>query len=791
MDGREGGIGRRRRQDFHHVGGEAQISPQSTKSCKSSVNVGARRTLLARLPPSMAPLSFSPTGSISSHTLSAQSAQAAPIEPNQHSSQALVAALSASPHSFLQPTPSLHAASLVFAKQFLDPLAAGISDAQIARRNEARKKRKRGEKDVGESSVLGLKKVHLQGFGIDQVWEQAKRVLDAAREEVERTLPKVQEAAASNETNGAGIDMMRFDEDGFEIGSSEDEEDEEMEELGSEEDSDPEIDPNAEEDEDFDHDDFEEGFHTDEEDEGLEGSEDEQDLESQEGGELVEDPHGLNDGFFSIDDFNRQSQFLERQDERGEDDGAASDEEEVNWAADPLSVKPSDGHAKSKDDEEEDSDEEEDGPTFGNADLNAPMSDSEEDEVEADNMEEDGLGLAEMANTNNIMYADFFAPPARKTNKKGRPHPHNFPKKGASNKAKLPEPAEDNIERTMDAVHRDLFSDSDPNDSEDSLSDVDAADPKSRRSNHERRQAKIADEIRRLEAANVAKRQWTMSGEAQAADRPLNSLLEEDLDFERTGKPVPVITTEVSEDIEALIKRRILAKDFDEVIRRRPDDLATGQQGVRRGRFELETTKPEQGLAEEYEEEHLRRTDPNYVDQRDEKLRKEHAEIDKLWKDVSSKLDALCSWNYRPKPASTSLDIRTDAPAITMEDARPSAGGDMGSASMLAPQEVYKPGEEKSKEEIHTKAGLPVARDELTREQKLRRRRREKERIRKAGGNPGAKNESQASRDKKQLAADLKKGGVKRIGKTGEILDSEGNAIKEGRKMTTGQSFKL
>jgi len=31
-------------------------------------------------------------------------------------------------------------------------------------------------------------------------------------------------------------------------------------------------------------------------------------------------PNNLNDGFFSIDDFNKQSQFLEQHDARGEDD---------------------------------------------------------------------------------------------------------------------------------------------------------------------------------------------------------------------------------------------------------------------------------------------------------------------------------------------------------------------------------------------------------------------------------------------------------------------------------------
>lgn len=80
----------------------------------------------------------------------------------------------------------------------------------------------------------------------------------------------------------------------------------------------------------------------------------------------------------------------------------------------------------------------------------------------------------------------------------------------------------------MSAVHRDLFDDEDDeNDEEgDEEEELDPSDPKSRRSTHERRQAKLREDIRKLEAANVAKRQWQLSGEARANDRPLNSLLE-------------------------------------------------------------------------------------------------------------------------------------------------------------------------------------------------------------------------------------------------------------------------
>lgn len=349
----------------------------------------------------------------------------------------------------------------------------------------------------------------------------------------------------------------------------------------------------------------------------------------------------------------------------------------------------------------------------------------------------------------------------------------------------------------MANVRRDLFDDnSEHEDSGDALSEVDPSDPKSRKSAHERRQAKVAEEIRRLEAASVAKREWTLSGEARAADRPQNSLLEEDLDFERTGKPVPVITAEVSESIEELIKRRIIAQEFDEVIRRRPDS-DTVPSGARRGLFELDDSKPQQSLAELYEEEHVKVTNPDsYTSKADDRLKKQHQEIEFLWREVSAKLDALSSWHYKPKPAAPSLTVVADVSTIAMEDAQPTtASGMAGAESMLAPQEIYKAGQEKQsieKGELVPKTGAPVAKQEMTREEKLRRRRREKERIKKRGGlEVSQQPKGKKAMQKKKTVDELKKGGVKIIGRKGEIRDVDGNKVKAAAVTNGAGGLKL
>lgn len=640
---------------------------------------------------------------------------------------------------------------------------------------------------MADEDVLRLKQIHTDGFGPEQVWEQARRVIDAARQEAERGFVEAQQRKTTNggvgnvengvesEDGSLGEEGLDYEVEGPDMDGMSDGDEDEDEELEHALDMDGEDD--LAEDEDIDMN-------------GMDDLDAEDEIGNEEPAEeFVNDKFGLNDGFFSIDDFNKQSEFVEQQDARGDDDGAASDEEDVDWDADPLGQPANGGSADAANGgmDEEGEDDEGDGPTFGDPD--ASSEDEEDDELDAGEID----AMGGMGNTNDVMYADFFAPPAQKKrkNKKGRPNPHNFPAPAANANA---EPKEDDMERTMAAVHRDLFDDEEsaPEEEEEQQEVLDPADPRSRRSTHERRKAALAEEIRKLEAANVAKREWTLSGEAPAADRPLNSLLEEDLEFERAGKPVPVITAEVSESIEELIKRRILAHDFQDIVRRRPDDLATGP---KRGRldYELDDSKSKKGLAEEYEEEHLRSTDPNFVDAKDEKTRKEEKEIEALWNKVRSDLDSLSSWHFRPKQPAPQLDIRVDAPVVSMEDARPSAGGEVAGASQLAPQEVYKAGEAAKgvREEVGGKSGLPAAREELSREEKTRRRRREKERIRKAGGGEAAKPESRKGKERKEVLGDLKKGGVKVIGGKGRVTDVEGREARGEGGVQGGGRYKL
>ena len=759
-------------------------------------------------------------------------------QPTIFSDQELLLALANAVHTFLQPPLSLHAASLDLAKHYLDPLASSVSDAQVARQDGARKKRKRGL--VGkptEENVLKLKQIHVDGFGIDQVWEQAKRVLDASSLELERCLPDIADekdshsdhSFKSNKREIKSSKTVRFEDDmlasrtraGYDgptnsnLDTLHDEnpnEEAEFEEIQDEDQADADTDGSSKGLEDSTN--YEEGAEDIFAQSDLDMTEE---LGDEQPVQLIEDKHGLNDGFFSIDEFNKNTEFLERQDAKGDPyDGALSDEEEVDWEANPMVAKLSTFNKKlRKEDEEEDSSEDEGGQTFGEADLNAPFDSSDENEDNEDSRMEDD-------NTNDIFYDHFFAPPPRRVAIETHSQ-RALPKSPLPSSTAPVQQTEDDIQRTISSVRRDIFSDDDA-----SASSRENDDPSGQAnlSTHERRQRSLAAQIRSLEAEAVAQRAWTLSGEARAIDRPLNSLLEESLDFETTGKPIPIITADVSNSIEDLVKQRILARNFDEVPKRRAGADGFSAISARRGLADLELSdqKNKQSLAELYETEHLRKTDSNYVDARDAKLEAQHAQIKTLWAAVAGKLDALSNWHYRPRPSGVEVSVVTDAPRVMMEDTRPSNVAGAAEESGLAPQEVYKPGvrgaEGKSESEeniVFTNAGGVIAKSELSREQKLRRRRREKERAKKKVGDIGltsasaktfgSQADSEAvksqnargknkAREEKTVLGDLEKAGVKVIGKKGEISNIDGDKItaigsSAGKKGNGAGAFKL
>ncbi|OKL58906.1 hypothetical protein UA08_05798 [Talaromyces atroroseus] len=672
---------------------------------------------------------------------------------------ALSNSILSTPHDFLSPSNELHLTSRLATKAFLDPLASSLSTLQDARLKSQKNGRKSGA--YSAKTRFRVRKLHLDGFSVSQVWEQVVRIIDETNEQLSAD---IQAATKVPQKGEAGKQRSRPSQPAIS-----DQDVSEASQSGSE--SNPDIDSDeASEDMEDDVNGMEEDF------EELENESD-SDLEDKSlasedapSETYLEDRFGLNDGFFSIDDFNKQSEYFERLDEKGAQD-ELSDGEEIDWHADPEAVRgytnqPSESNKQNLDEDEgDDSLASDDGQGFNNAGFSEDDSDEELEDAE------------DWIDTNDIKYDDFFAPPPRKASKKkSRPLPKTQP-------TELP--TEDDMERAISDVRRDLFEDF-SDEAESDAESANAGETGAGRSTHEKQRAKIADEIRRLELANVTKKEWMLAGEAKATQRPLNSLIENDLEFERVGKPVPVVTNETSEEIEQLIKRRILAKEFDEVIRRLPDSLRSSE--LSRGRVEVDQTKSQKSLAELYENDHLRSNDPSYVDEKDEKLKKEHAEISQLWKDTSSQLDSLSNWHYKPSIPQANINVITDVATVMMEDARPS--GSTGVQATLAPQEVYHPKDASGfGGEVVLKNGVAVAKDEMSREEKSKRRRNEKKRSKSASQQPGKKAKTDEGQ---QILTDLKKGGVQMVGQTGELQSLDKGRHKSGNTgVTQSDSLKL
>lgn len=134
----------------------------------------------------------------------------------------------------------------------------------------------------------------------------------------------------------------------------------------------------------------------------------------------------------------------------------------------------------------------------------------------------------------------------------------------------------------------------------------------------------------------------------------MNSLLEQDLEFDVASKPAPVITEETTVSLEDLIKKRIIDTHFDDVERTLAPTEANGKTS-RKQRMELNDEKPTQSLAAVYEQDFEKQKEAanrrqalegteSTVDARTEEQKREHEEVETLFKGLCYKLDALSNW---------------------------------------------------------------------------------------------------------------------------------------------------
>lgn len=296
------------------------------------------------------------------------------------------------------------------------------------------------------------------------------------------------------------------------------------------------------------------------------------------------------------------------------------------------------------------------------------------------------------------------------------------------------------------------------------------------KSSFEKQQEKLQQQIKQLEDELVAEKKWSMKGEVNNKQRPEGSLLqdEDNFEFERINKPVPIITEEVTEDIEELIRRRIKNEEFNDLPKRLLNDIIKPQ----RVRTEVSETKSSKSLAEIYEDKYNGVEESN---EKEEKLTQEHEEILSMINKLNYKLDSLTSFNFVPKPNEAQI-IEVKNSTISMEDSQPEFVSDN---NRLAPQEIFNPSANKNSNEISLKSGLSYSRDELSREEKQRLRRSNKRKRSKQ-----LKSKEQKKSKTSSIIDTLSNNkNLTIIGKDGKKTDVKGNVKKQ--KQVDSNNLKL
>ena len=432
-----------------------------------------------------------------------------------------------------------------------------------------------------------------------------------------------------------------------------------------------------------------EGFGDEQDDELVQESEEEEEEEEEEQGEEQDDEEvpeeesevedessykkdafGLNDGFFDIDEFNKQILAMEKDD-------------------------------------------------FGN-------NDDDDDEEEGEDSDSDNDDVVDY-------YSDFFK--GKKSTKREEDEDED----------EDDEPAEEEHngefnedEFAVSETMNDMFGNDDAEEEEESEKSL---------SSFQKRQKAIQAEIAKLEAELIEPKKWTMQGEVTSTNR--GSLLDTDeLTFDRTSKPVPTITEESTQTLEALIIKKIKESDFNDLPRRLLTEIPHHKTTEK---FEIPTEK--KSLAELYEDEYHQQEGVKEDPVKD--ALKE--EIKDLFKNVMSQLD-------RVQSAYNSFEIKvTDG---NLEDASLHA---VGTESKLAPQEIYK-------------GGLTHSKDEMDKQQKLRLRRAAKRKRKRAMENNPQENKKVRVTDTLSKAKN-----ITLIDKNGDFRDTQGN-IKKNQSLN---NFKL
>ena len=186
--------------------------------------------------------------------------------------------------------------------------------------------------------------------------------------------------------------------------------------------------------------------------------------------------------------------------------------------------------------------------------------------------------------------------------------------------------------------------------------DVNETDVKeNNKSTFESRQEKVKQNIEAIHASMLEsigdKKPWQLKGEVTAQTRPVDSLLEEYLQFDHTTRQAPVTSTTTTEDLEKMIKQRVKDRSFDDVERKvKPVEM----QYKYKKEVVLDQEKSKIGLGDVYEQDYLKQQEQlasgvTTTKNENNAANPKHDEIRKMMQSLFIKLDALSNFHYTPK----------------------------------------------------------------------------------------------------------------------------------------------
>jgi U3 small nucleolar RNA-associated protein MPP10 len=243
-----------------------------------------------------------------------------------------------------------------------------------------------------------------------------------------------------------------------------------------------------------------------------------------------------------------------------------------------------------------------------------------------------------------------------------------------------------------------VFDDGDPNDiaqedddedvsDEDDDSDKDVSDEAPEQPQRlgalARRLAQLEEEISNIETQQVSDKHWTMTGEVSAKNRPVNSLLEANVELpfghmasKRLDESVDLMVDDFDAenpdkpkfDIDLIIRQRVADGTFDDIIKRKIETVLVDNKP--RDQYEgLDFEKSQLGLAEVYAKQYEK--DIFNQSEETEKSNWEKEEAKKVFAKLMHKLDCLTNYNFAPRPPVIRKGDVKDLPAMKLEEPIP------------------------------------------------------------------------------------------------------------------------